>query len=428
MPVNDFDRGLIEKFEGHDFAYNPAGWERLAQQLPEVPEGRRKRVLWLPLTGIAAAVALAISIPFLWNRNAQQDHTVAKAVRSSNTPITRSVTPPPVTAPLEPKVDVPDDASAQQQPVMTPAASAVSFPVSVQPQIQQPIAANNTLPVLPNITSGQANLPVSTMPVNPIVDVPELTMNPGMSLPVAPPKEYTITAVPNAPAPVVQQTPVVVKQEVDLSRKQDHYLTIDPDETSYAGQPQKKLKISLAGGYNQGTTNSGYMVGFNTRKNLGRKIYVEGDVAFTSNRNTEPTQSLPSAEYQTLRVASPQNLANAKGTANAEPVKQLYYLQVTPVVGYQVLKNWSIGAGADVQRLFRDGDREAYTINESKEIKAMPTMDVGLVGKTEYSVFKNIKAGLQYRMGMSDVIEPGKDYTNRSYLQVQLKVGILGNK
>ena len=53
---------------------------------------------------------------------------------------------------------------------------------------------------------------------------------------------------------------------------------------------------------------------------------------------------------------------------------------------------------------------------------------MAMVAKTEYTLYKSIKAGVQYRYGMNEVLAPSKNYTNRSYLQVQLKVGILGTK
>jgi len=106
-------------------------------------------------------------------------------------------------------------------------------------------------------------------------------------------------------------------------------------------------------------------------------------------------------------------------------VINMYYLQLTPTVGYHLSESFVLGAGADIQRLFQDNASQTYIV-EGDGVKAMPLMDYGVVAKTEYKVLRNVSAGLQYRLGMNNVIAPDKDYTNRSYLQVQLKLGLLG--
>ena len=417
-PLNDFDKELVQKFEGNNFDYNHALWEQLAGKLPPTPAERRRRIGWLPLTGIAAAVALLISVPFFWNnKSASTDAVIVNAVKSKNTPIVQQHQPPDAsaTAVSPAPIQLPASVVGRANPSSPYSSNTVN-------NIQTPIVLNNT-PII------SAPVPGAVVPTTPVENNPPgAPIVPDIITPAAPltemPKQFLSVAPPvqlkaGAPKLLPEVSPV----------KKDHYLDIDPDETRYASQSQsRKLKISLAGGYNRGNTNLGYMVGFNTRKNLGSKIYVEGDVAFASSRNDQETISLPEENYETFRTLA-NNQLTAKPTAakEAQVVNQLYYMQITPVVGYQVLDKLSVGAGADVQRLFRDGDKESFIV-EDKIIKSMPAMDVGLVGKTEYTIYRNVKAGVQYRYGMNEVISPEKNYVNRSYLQVQLKVGIIGNK
>src|SRR5690606_31953185 len=55
MSINEFDKILNERFEEHEFAYNPENWDKLSQQL-NPPSHKRKLLPWL--TGIAASLAI----------------------------------------------------------------------------------------------------------------------------------------------------------------------------------------------------------------------------------------------------------------------------------------------------------------------------------------------------------------------------------
>ena len=63
MKPKEFDELVRRKFDQNDFEYNPANWDRLAEQLDGSAKKRSIAMwLWLPLTGMAASVAFAIGI------------------------------------------------------------------------------------------------------------------------------------------------------------------------------------------------------------------------------------------------------------------------------------------------------------------------------------------------------------------------------
>lgn len=440
MPINDFDRGLVDKFEAQDFEYNPANWDRLTQRLPESRNSRVKRYIWLPLTGIAAAVALLIGVPMMMQRG--DDNPVAGNKTQVKTEVVQTTSANGISTPqARTVITVASDNSNQQANNSQPQPYTASLPAnnsgnnssnqrvinsSLNPTIvnqsqtilDQPIAVTED-PVSSTIMERPA--PGQTLPVpeNPMVPVSnQQTIASKPNLQIATPNEQTITQTnPQSNASIMMETMRKIDNGMSLG--------IDPDAIGVA--KNKKTSLSLTGGYNQGTTNMGYALGVNTRRNIGERLYIEGDVAFSSNRNTMQTTAMNTAVFDMYMEQTPQNLTNAGKAAGAETANEMLYLQVTPVVGYQVGKNWSVGAGPDMQRMFQNGETTFYIVDEAK-VKPVPVMDYGLVGKTEYRLYKSFKAGVQYRYGMNSVLTPEKNYLNRSYLQVQLKVGILGSK
>jgi hypothetical protein len=57
-------------------------------------------------------------------------------------------------------------------------------------------------------------------------------------------------------------------------------------------------------------------------------------------------------------------------------------------------------------------------------IQSAPLLDIGLIAKTEYSVSRNVKAGLSYRKGMNNVLTLMDKYIDRDYLQFQVKCAV----
>jgi len=447
MPINDFDRGLIEQFEAHDYEYNPAQWNRLAEQLPERQNSLVKRYIWLPLSGIAAAIALLIGVPMMMKKGNDNQTVVATRTLTPATNNTSALPVTPVTeavaGPVSPEPQTPSVAENNSR-ANNRAASGLSLvaPQSSGDETSQP----GTTRILPLTTNVQVLTPVHSLPgaqtsayrsgglknSNTVRHfAPQLIAKEPVAAEVIPHAEVPVYKTEQQPIAVNLQRPVERLNTAEQEKQHGGGLnprfdaTIDPDDIGL-NQSSKKASLSIAGGYNQGSTNVGYMVGVNTRKHLGNKLYVEGDVAFAANRNNDQTLSMQTSTYESYaRNGGFAN--NLKSSPATSEVSNLYYLQVTPTVGYQLMNKLSVGAGADVQRLFHDGNKTAF-IAENGKMTPVPTMDYGLVGKTEYSLLKNLKAGVQYRYGMNNVLAPDKNYVNRSYLQVQLKLGILGNK
>ena len=101
-----------------------------------------------------------------------------------------------------------------------------------------------------------------------------------------------------------------------------------------------------------------------------------------------------------------------------------YYAQVTPSVGYQPLKQVSIGVGPDFQQMLVDNRPEPSKVDKNN-IKEAPLFDVGMMGKVEVAIARNIKAAMYYREGINNVITPSNSFIDRNYVQFQLKYSIL---
>lgn len=433
MPINDFDRGLVEKFETHDYEYNPANWNRLTQSLPESRNSRVKRYIWLPLSGIAAAIALLIGVPMLMQKG-DSHNTIANHKKVITAPAAQTTPSVGVVAPQARTIVAPSE-DLQVQPANHQRTSSYTahstnnqsnnIPLTRQAQnrpsfntpANQQSLATIQQPVLSPVIENERQLPV-TENEHPVI-------LPAESQPVIVRNNIPTTQLRQEPvAHTVPKTATAMMIEGVQTVDNSTSLGVDPDNIGF--QKNKKASLSLTGGYNQGTINTGYAVGVNTRKNLGDKLYLEGDIAFSSARNTQQTLSMETEMFDTYLATAPSNFVLSPKGSYTSPVANMYYLQVTPVVGFQVVKNVSLGAGADVQRMFRDNDNTIFVAN-GEAPKPVPRMDYGLVGKTEYTLFRTLKAGVQYRYGMNSVLAPEKNYLNRSYLQVQLKLGILGS-
>ena len=61
MKAREFDELVRQKFDQDDFAYNPAHWDQLAEELDGRKTKRRTLFMWwAPLIGVAASMAIAL--------------------------------------------------------------------------------------------------------------------------------------------------------------------------------------------------------------------------------------------------------------------------------------------------------------------------------------------------------------------------------
>jgi len=389
-----FDELIRQQFDQGEFDYNPRNWEKMAQRLDGKP-GKRRRMLWLPLTAvatlssIAASLAMIISVGTILHH--QPSEKAMAVVVEKNTINTRNV-------------HVQQNAGAQ--PLMADA---------------------NTNTILNNTSK---------------ITTPSASTFVGLQMP-ADNKKLFFKPINGVLAANVFDGPAP-----KIATEQKHNTGYSTGAMLYNFEPEEENKkapsvmISLIGGVNHGNVSSGYMVGATAKKNLSDKVFVESDIAFSSSNATQ------TAQYTTVTTLPTTALTRNSAARNGEAGKllsagdntpkmantitstetrdnnyNLYYAQVTPAIGYNILKRISIGAGADMQHVLVD-NRPAASATDPGNQKEMPLFDMGFVGKAEYSLSKNFKAGVYYRQGVNNLITPVNKYIDRNYLQVQLKYTI----
>jgi len=399
MKPKEFDELIRQKFDQDDFAYNPRNWDRLAEQL----DGRAKKrsiIMWwiMPLAGVAASVALAMGVAPLMNQGLPGKAGV-------NTGIVKTL-----------KVD---GGRHAQNPA--PIATIYSDNTAV-------LAANTT-----KHHHTHKNGPVKEENINDEVHIDLLN---------AVPNNYTTTRKANINL-LKKEEVATVKKDKKKEEVAEVMNTFKPE----AVQKTPKTSIILNGGYNQGNKNTGYTAGATIRRMVSDKVYVESDVAFT---NSSIAQAMPYYDV-TLKtqwykdgvpVAGPPSARTTNATdGNPAPVYtktvtqvngdlktnnvsyDLSYLQVSPSLGYKIMKKMSLGIGPDFQKVVAGTQpTPSTTYNGNKQ--TAPLLDVGLVGKTEYALTKKVRAGIYYRKGINNVLIPSDKFIDRDYLQFQLKCAI----
>jgi len=175
---------------------------------------------------------------------------------------------------------------------------------------------------------------------------------------------------------------------------------------------KKKIHINVAGGINYGTLNTGYALGATVDRKLGKKLGIEVTVAYINNSSTTAMAPGNNSTPPYNMAGHPQNSTNVSYTTSP-----LNYLQFAPVAGYDIFKKVTVAAGADVQRLLQEND--ATIVYKDKTVIA-PTLDMGVLLKTDYAVNNRLKGGVSYRIGANNLFT-SSNYINRSYMQVQLK-------
>lgn len=399
MKPKEFDELIKARFDQGEFAYKPANWQKLAEQLEERPGKQRKVLLWLPLAAlastasIAASLAMIISIPGIWHR--PNAHTYAHARK---VPASHMVHHPAVMV-----------AALQPAPTIVPNI------------VAQPATNGAAAATAPATTEASGTIPANTPPAANSSD-----------------EHIMGTFATNTDNP-----------QKSGQDRMPQFSDVYP-ENYYAPPEKERLEnrnvVSIAGGVNYGAISSGYTIGATGKHMINEHLYVEGEVAFVNTATTEkaftvggtntaatamPNAKLASAAKTTATlgitdnnatVNPPQEYRSSPGSPT-ENNYGIYYAQVEPSVGYTVMKHISVGVGADVQRLLED---TRPTDNDYvAENKVAPTYDLGVVGKTEYTLTSKLKAGIYYRQGLNNVISATNKYLDRSYFQVQLKYSIL---
>ncbi|HTN46031.1 MAG TPA: hypothetical protein VL098_06745 [Flavipsychrobacter sp.] len=401
MSTNEFDRVFKDRFDEHEFAYNPVHWEKLTRELP-VERKRRALMPWL--TGMAASVALLAGSYWFFHHASRHSQDVA----SGKQPVAPSSQPAP--AVIHPSVPQPATSSNQHQPENIPAHEALKgmIPAPVTPAVATlSKAAKNTNTTHPAPSSEKQDENLYETPTKPS----EKNLFPFIPNPVTLPNDKIAVTEPLEPAPATSITENL------------HNPIFFPSENDDPTKRDGKASISLAGGFNYGSLNAGYAASVNAKKKIGRKLFVEGDLGFMQN------QQVVSSSMSTNGFNSV-----AGGGAAGRPAKleekpnDIYYFQLSPSLGYQLHERISIGAGVDMQKLLDGSASDRPVVATEDGFKMIPLWDAGITGRTEYNISKRVKAGILYREGINNMFSGDKRYFERRYLQIQMKLKLFGNK
>ena len=415
MKPRDFDELVRQKFDQNEFEYNPGNWSKLEEQL----DGRAKKrsllmMWWMPAVGVAASVALAIGITTMVKMD-------GAGRRTGNQPI----------------------AVAQ---IAQPATNATGT-----------VAATTATPTPDNTTTATGAQPVTGRQVyaaarNTRKSNKKHNKNNKTTTDEATKSNWFAIGYNNAignatPAPV-KTLNLNVRPEIlaAINKKKTEILADEPVQTfkedDLVIHKAPKLSVILSGGMAKGSMNSGYTAGATIRHMINEKVYIEGDIAFTTSSNTQSKQfavadatpgvGVVTASKQGSTAAKNANVESSKSsitTAPAEIIKtqnvsyDLYYAQITPSIGCKIMKKLSIGAGPDFQKALVD-NRPAPSTVDRGTIQEAPLFDIGMMGKTEYALNKRVQAAVLYRKGINNILTPMGKYIDRDYVQFQVRCTI----
>lgn len=412
MKPGEFDDLLRQKFDQNDFAYNPRNWDMLAEKM----DGRAKRRnllmwLWMPVTGMAASVALAIGVTSLLHFGFTEGSSSGGY------------------------------------------ASTGKFGAGKQPQQHEAIA------MVPDVAVNAAVAPARTK-ITRSIKATKSTTAPGngnsavglklsnMANTGQPATTARYAATEFAAGTDVDKMPVVsapkTEKKLPAVAKREPMQTFREEPKTMAAKKKMNFSVILSGGVNQGNNNSGYMAGATVRKMINDKVYVESDIAFASSDNVQRTKFMSyenstgtsggggtfaskpasASKISSDDVSVPQTGSGANGVIKTQDISyNLSYAQITPGIGVKVMKRMSVGMGPDFQKMLVD-NRPATSTVDRDNIQVAPTFDVGFVGKTEFTFTNRFKAAVAYRKGINGVINPSDKFIDRDYLQFQMKCTI----
>ncbi|MBS1783435.1 MAG: hypothetical protein JSS78_10240 [Bacteroidetes bacterium] len=364
MTSNEFDNLIKSKFEEHSFEYSAEKWDVFARQLPK--KKKRIPIGWIKTGGIAAGLILFMSgiAWFISNNKVQKVHVAQQYI-----------TLPPSTS-MNNQSEVQPTTSHQNKTKQIVSLTKPTKAIKAQQLLYQTRQNNINSPTLVVQHNSSTEHPMEVL---------QESNEPSSSDVVFAPKQNQLS-----------------KEPTSVSN-----FTSRPN----FNQKQKSTTINLAGGMNYGTLNTGFSAGINARQKLGGHFFVESDLAFVNNHAGQTFS--PQAQQIAAQNKMPIDYRNTN----------LMYVQINPAVGYQVFKNVSIGLGADMQQLV-NGENTLVNVND--EIRTIPATDFGLTGKTEISISPKVKAGLQYRSGINNLMNSSTSYFDRRYFQVQLKYSVFG--
>ncbi len=379
MKPSEFDELVRQKFEQNDFEYNPQNWDLLTRKLEGNAKNRRISLMWwMPLVGVAASVTMAMGITTIIKNAAPESSEIKTEVSKSETPQSEN----------KKKTEL--------------------------PKLLVDSLNENTANI--GIASKKETIIITKSDSNSIgISMSAFTNN------------YSFTNKKDQKK-TFNNYDLLAKKEDDNIKKKikeqacNKNYTFKQEETAYKCP---KASIIISGGYNYGNLNNGYMIGATARRMINDKVYVESDIAFTSSNNTQRNEYIVythgSAARGSSRIAYASDITNVNGiTKVSEQSYNLNYAQVTPSLGYKLMKRMNIGLGPDFQQMLVDNRPEPSKTYKGN-IEVAPVFDIGFMAKSEYALSKKIKAAIYYREGINNIITPTNKFIDRNYVQCQIK-------
>ncbi len=392
MKPEEFDILLKQKFDQNDFDYNARNWDRLSAELNGPRKRRSLFVWWAPLVGVAASFAITFGFTTALNEGAGSFYRSKEQATAMVKPV--EVAQPTIDVAIE---NTPATGNSQQ--VIIEEKESHKGEAKINFENVRRYNAFKTEKITAFAKAGDQEAPLASQPENKIA----------------------------------KRKTTQIDKPVETFRK--------------IKTPRREGVTSLAviGGVSYGTQSNGYAVGASARRKIGSKMFVEGDIAFINSSNYtnssyavtpgSGSSSTSSAVGSGSVVASRGTLVKSTGSGDAtgasnEIIKtqkieyNSAYVQITPTVGYQPIKQVAIGVGTDFQQMLNDNRPEASKYDKGN-LRQAPLFDVGLMGKLEVAITSNIKAAVLYREGINNVVTPNNASVDRNYLQFQMKYSIL---
>lgn len=394
----DFDQLIKSKMEEGAVEGTPKGWDKLMAEL-HPDEGQILPFIANPtkplaggwgakkwLSAAAAVAVIAIGAVLLQKENTVSNQIAQQNLPSSNIDPTQNST---TTTPIE-STSTFTQASSENLPATVPSEQHHAHAQHTQPQSQA------------TYTNTQVK--------------EEIIKEPAI---VEEPFKQTVIA-----EPATQNTPKTYQQPIELQPfiKEQPY---QQQNMHYAKNQAPHTYLGINGGYNFGSLNSGYAVAIKGRTHISNEVFLDGAIGINMNNLPFTAASVPMMNAKARPNMADQKSVNTPAIKN--PTQQLLYVAFNPSVGYKVNKRVNVSIGGDVQRIVKDRKRDEVNVifdPNTNKTALIPQTDLGLTGKTEIQLTKNISAGLLYREGINNLFSnKGNDelhYINRRYVQVQM--------
>lgn len=388
MSPNEFDRLLREKFDNERVAFNPDQWKRLASALPK--ENNRK-LIYIKIGSIAAALVL-LGFSFLYFNDSNS--SIASVDKKEATPKASIIVTP----------DLKNDSRDKLNE--SPTKATISTPLKLDNLTSSTsIVKKNSLKSLPPNTISIKNSEAQLANQEPTITHGFSETSEKFSLP----KHDDVVNSSNQN--VKEQTlNGALSKTIQIADKE---LEIEDGNLMVS----KKTSINLAGGVNYGSLNLGYMASISAKQSLSNKLFIEGSIGFLQNQEVV-SSNMSSSQYSQIL----NNSNRGRPAKLSESPSGIYFLQVAPMVGYEIFKNFSIGAGADIQRNLEGTMDNRAVVATEYGFKMIPIWDAGVTTKAEIGLNRQLKAGIVYREGLNNLLSGTQNYYNRRYVQVQLKL------